>query len=227
MSTDGDRILRNLAIVAAERERRRNDPGLDLRVQAIKRYQHARFEQTYADLLASPRYARAARFFLEELYGPGDFTSRDHQFARIVPGMVRIFPASIVGTVSQLSELHALSEELDTVMALTLSRPDVDPETYRQAWQVTGRPHDRERQIELTIAVGSALDRYVRNPFLGKTLRLMRGPAAAAGLSALQSFLENGFATFSEMRGAEEFLGVIGERERGIAKWLFFRKQGV
>ena len=59
------------------------------------------------------------------------------------------------------------------------------------------------------LAVGSALDRYTRNPLLRASLRLMRGPAAAAGLGALQGFLERGFDTFREMRGAREFLDTV------------------
>ena len=49
----------------------------------------------------------------------------------------------------------------------------------------------------------------------------MRGPAAAAGLGALQGFLERGFDTFREMGGAREFLAVIANRERALAAALF------
>jgi hypothetical protein len=56
---------------------------------------------------------------------------------------------------------------------------------------------------------------------LRHSLRLMRGPARAAGLGALQSFLEAGFDTFRGMRGAEEFLSLIGQRERALAAALF------
>ena len=113
MSILGQTILGHLAQVASQREERRRDVALGRAVDAVKQYQHARFERTYADLLASPRYRRAARFFLEDLYGPHDFTERDAQFARIVPALVRLFPEEIVETVAALSELHALSEQLE------------------------------------------------------------------------------------------------------------------
>ena len=71
------------------------------------------------------------------------------------------------------------------------------------------------------LAVGRALDRYTRNPLLRHSLRLMRTPAKAAGLSALQQFLETGFDTFREMDGADEFLGTIATRERDLAARLF------
>ena len=43
------------------------------------------------------------------------------------------------------------------------------------------------------------------------------GPARAAGLGALQSFLESGFDTFRAMHGAREFLAQIETRERSLA----------
>jgi hypothetical protein len=49
----------------------------------------------------------------------------------------------------------------------------------------------------------------------------MRGPAAAAGLGALQGFLERGFDTFRDMSGAEVFLSTIASRERALAARLF------
>jgi hypothetical protein len=50
---------------------------------------------------------------------------------------------------------------------------------------------------------------------------MMRGPARAAGLSALQGFLENGFDTFLAMRGAQEFLGTVSTREHALLNALF------
>lgn len=197
------------------------DPPLAERVREVKRFQHKRFEHTYGDLLAQPRYAPSARFFLEELYGPGDFTARDEQFARVVPAMVRMFSHDIVSTVANLGELHALSEVLDTAMARALARPDLDADRYGLAWRAVGRTADRERQIVLMLAVGSDLGRYTARSLLRHSLRLMRVPAAAAGLGAMQRFLETGFDTFRQMHDANFFLQTIAERERSLAARLF------
>lgn len=221
MSPEGLSILEHLREVAHERHRRVLDPALAQRTQAVKDYQHRRFARTYADLMAVPRYARAARFFLDDLYGPHDFSDRDDQFARIVPGLVRLFPREIVGTVQSLAELHALSERLDSTMASLLPGLPVDAERYVGAWQGVGHAAERGRQIDLMLRVGQALERYTRNPMLRHSLRLMRGPARAAGLGALQSFLETGFDTFREMQGAADFLRTVAERERALAAALF------
>lgn len=218
---DAHAILDELGRVDAERARREASPVLALHVHAIKAYQQRRFSHTYADLLASERYSSAARFFLDELYGPRDFTQRDAQFARVVPALVRLFPQDIVDVVGTLARLHALSEQLDTAMAGHLIGADVDAARYRAAWQATGEAVERARQIELTLEVGTALDRLVRQPLLRHSLRMMRGPARLAGLADLQAFLERGFDTFRAMRGAEQFLDWVGQRERALVAALF------
>jgi len=180
-------------------------------------------------MLESKRYGAASRFFLDELYGPIDFTQRDHQFARVVPALVKLFPRQIVDAVGALAALHALSEALDTQMGLHLSSmPAATPapvsvtrDAYLRAWQATGRAADRAEQIRLTVSVASQLDRLTRNLLIRKSLQLMRRPAKAAGLAELQQFLEHGFATFRDMKGAAEFIAAIQVRETALAAALF------
>ena len=214
-------ILAHLKVVDAERERRSADPGLNASVVALKAFQQRRFSRTYADLLASARYGAVARFFLDELYGPSDFTRRDKQFARMVPGMVRLFSDEIVATVSTLAELHALSETFDTAMGLQFGDEAITARGYVRAWQRVGRAPDRERQIALTLSLAAALDRLTRKPLLRASLRLMHGPARAAGLHELHRTLEAGFDTFGTMNGAQEFIALVGSRERALAAALF------
>jgi hypothetical protein len=217
----GATILSHLAAVNAERAERGVDTTLAARVEAVKRYQQRRFELTYADLLAHPRYAGASNFFLDELYGPSDFTQRDAQFARIVPGLVKLFPAEVVRTVEALAELHALSERFDTAMGRNIGQEGIDAISYVKAWRECDDVAGREQQIMLMERVGQSLDAITHNPLLHHSLRLMRAPARAAGMSALQAFLESGFDTFRAMRGADEFLALIGSRERALAATLF------
>lgn len=221
MNPQAHAILQLLDRVDAQRARRSADADLAARVLAVKDYQHRRFQHTYADLLAQPRYAGAASFFLEELYGPEDFTRRDAQFRRVVGALVRLFPQEVVLTVRTLGELHALSEELDSEMGRAVPALPVDLEGYVLAWQRVGRPTDRRQQIALMRRVADALDAYTRNPLLRRSLRLMRGPARLAGLGELQRFLESGFDTFGAMHGAQDFLDLIVQREQAVADWLF------
>jgi len=221
MHGPAETLLADLRRVEAERGVRAADPPLAAAVQRLKAYQQRRFETTYADLLGDPRYAAAARFFLEELYGPRDFTRRDAQFARVVPALVRLFPREVVATVQHLAALHALSEELDTQMARRLGAREPGRAVYAELWQAVGQPEQRRRQIELTHRVGLDLDAYTRNPLLRHSLRMMRAPARLAGLDALQRFLESGFDTFRAMHGAQTFLATIVRRETALAERLY------
>jgi hypothetical protein len=214
-------IIQHLDAVRRERERRQVDVHLLQRVLALKAYQQERFRRTYPDLLESERYQPAALFFLQELYGPDDFTQRDEQFARIVGPLVRLFPREILRTVERLTGLHALSERLDTDMACHGPQPGWSRRDYVQAWQAVGCRDDRHQQIELLLDVGSAMDRLTRNPLLRHSLRAMRGPAKSAGLGDLQSFLEAGFDIFKRMRGASEFLSLVRSREETLCARLF------
>ena len=221
MSTTAAAILAHLKTVDAERAKRAAVSGLNERVIGVKAYQQRRFSHSYADLLGSARYGPASRFFLDELYGPSDFTRRDAQFARVVPALVRLFPSEIVDTVATLAELHALSETLDTVMGTQIADALITGIDYIGAWQRTDRSPQRQRQIDLTLEVASRLDRFTRRPLLRNTLRLMRTPARAAGLAELQRFLEAGFDTFRKMNGAQEFVANVDHRERALASELF------
>ena len=214
-------ILTHLQALDAERRRRAADPPLNDKVVALKAYQQRRFALTYADLLASTRYGAAARFFLDELYGPSDFAARDTQFARVAPAIAQLFTDEIAAAIAVLTELHALSEALDSAMALRLATPRISRAGYIRTWQRVARADDRERQIALTLDIAERLDRFTQRPLLRNSIRLMRGPALAVGLSDLHDLLERSFDTFGALQGADEFIALVGARERALAAALF------
>ena len=214
-------IIADLERVHALRKEREADASLEARTAAIKRHQHERFAHDYRALLDNPRYRPAARFFLDELYGPGEFAQRDAEFARVVPAMSRLLPREVMQVVRQLSSLHALTEELDHEMAKALNAEAVDAGSYRRAWSMVGRRADRERQLALLLAIGEGLDRHTREPLIAATLRLMRGPAKAAGLGRLQAFLETGLQAFRQMGDAQAFLATIANTEGRVVDGYF------
>jgi hypothetical protein len=71
------------------------------------------------------------------------------------------------------------------------------------------------------VEVARRLNELTRKPLLRGSLRLMRAPARAAGLSELQRFLESGFDTFRAMGGAAEFITLVESRERALAQTLY------
>ncbi|MFN9506136.1 MAG: FFLEELY motif protein [Rubrivivax sp.] len=217
-----DTILGHLQGVRQERALREAEPELGHRAQQIREYQAERLRSTHADLLGQEQTRPAALFFLDQLYGTQDFVERDAQFARIVPAIVRLFSAEVGTTVAHLAELHALSERLDSAMARAL--PDsslASREAYETAWRVVGLREQRERQLDLVEIIGRALQHYTQHPSLGRALTLMRFPARAAGLHALQQFLETGFDTFARLPSPAAFMQTIVTRERSEMHRLF------
>lgn len=198
-------------------------------LSAVRQLQAMRFRGTYADLLGQGPYRRATRFFLEELYGQRDYTQRDAQFSRIAGTLQRAFPAQLVGTAVALAELHAMTEELDHAMAVAWAAQGTGPsgevERYIAAWQAVGQQERRHTQLDAVVSLGRELQRVTELPGLRFMLRMMRAPAAAAGMSELQTFLEAGFDTFAGMArapgGASAFLGTLEQRERALIVQLF------
>ncbi len=214
------------ALQAVDRLRRQHTDNLLLKQASvdIKRFQARRFQASYADLLQSPRYRTAATFFLYELYGDKDYAERDQQFARIANTIARLFPQAVVNTAAALAQVHALTEHLDDLMAhqwLEASSQDGEYARYIHCWRSVADSATRHRQLEVVQLLGQELDRLTRKPGLRTLLKLMRGPASAAGLSSLQKFLEAGFDAFADMRGADEFLQTIRVRETELIRSLF------
>jgi hypothetical protein len=207
-------------------------PELRLAIQGLKRAQCQRFSRSYADVLVHPDWAGAAQFFLRELYGEQDFSQRDAQFGRIAPSMERLFPAAVLKVATTLTQLHALSEQLDYAMGQALrvqvgaAPSDAQVRAgYASAWRSVGEPKARHQQLALAQSLCTGLTQLTRMPGLRLMLTLMRGPAQAAGLLDLQGFLERGFDTFAKLHrskaGAADFMQVVAERELAWMARLF------
>ena len=221
-------IREHLAQVESLRLRAQGDPTLYSAVRAVKAFQAARFRGTYSDLLFDDRFHDATHFFLSELYGERDFSQRDQQFFRIAGALEKFFPDKVLQTASDLAALHALSERLDFAMAMAWTEQALDQDDsfrYTSAWtQVSSLP-ERLQQLEAVIGIGKELDRLTQLPSLRFALKMMRGPAKAAGLGTLQNFLEAGFDTFAAMarngKLAAQFLNTIQTRENAWITALF------
>jgi hypothetical protein len=221
------KIRQAVARVAALREAEQNEPRLREAVGLIKRIQARRFSGTYSDLLRVGPYAAAARFFLDELYSDRDYSERDAQFARIAGAIERLFPSDVAQAAAGLAELHAMTEELDQAMALAwleMAHVGDDVPRYAAAWRHVGRRTERERQLAVVLEIGQEMIRLTRTRGLRVMLKMMRGPAAAAGLSSLQRFLEAGFDTFGTLArtgAAQDFLRIVSQRKADLITLLF------
>ena len=202
------------------------DAALHAAVVAVKALQARRFAGTYADLLCGGAHSAAARFFLEELYSDKDYAERDAQFARIAGAVQRLFPQQVAATAVALAQLHLLTEQLDHAMGLAwMGIRGTAGGRYVQAWRAVMRREQREEQLRVVLGIGQEMIKLTRTPGLRLMLKMMRGPAAAAGLGSLQGFLETGFDTFGAMArrkgSAEAFLQTVAQREAALIALLF------
>ena len=129
-ATTLDRLYHQLARVAALREQMRAHPEDRQDRDRLRQWQADRLGRTHRDLLESDRYGPAAKFFLADLYGPGDSARRDADVIRVMPTAEKLLPESGIKVLAQAIELDALSEELDYLMVVALRRiGGIDPIT--------------------------------------------------------------------------------------------------
>jgi hypothetical protein len=218
-------LRRHLAAAKALRAGANADPRMAQDRLRLRAWQADRLAATYRDLLDSERYRAAARFFLTDLYGPKDFSERDHEVERILPTMAATLPAAGIRTIALAIEVDALSEELDAAMVAELRRAramaKIGGKAYAEAYRRCGRREQRELQLRLIGKIGEALAALVRKPLVHAALRIMRGPARLAGLAELHQFLEDGYDAFHGMGDPSEFLETVATREEIILRQLF------
>ncbi|MDT3735870.1 MAG: hypothetical protein ROZ00_06585 [Denitratisoma sp.] len=218
-------LRRHLGQAKALRAAVTADPRMAADRLRLRAWQADRLAATYRDLLDSERYRDAARFFLTDLYGPKDFSERDHEVERILPTLSATLPAAGIRTIALAIEVDALSEEFDAAMVAELRRAramaKITEKAYAEAYRRCGKRAQRELQLRLIGEIGEALAALTRKPLIHAALRLMRGPAKLAGLAELHMFLEDGYNAFHRMGDPTEFLDTVATREAAILRQLF------
>ena len=190
--------------------------------QLLQQWQCQRLAKSYTDLISQESYRPACAFFLDELYGGMDFLKRDQEVARVMSVMVRLLPGNALFALANAFELQALSLELDMDMAERLDSTgaaELDVASYGAIYRSIGKRDLRERQILLIKDLGNELSKLVHKGLVVRLIRLMRGPAHAAGFGVLQSFLESGVLSFRQLEDPVYFINTIHERE-----WLSMQK---
>ena len=198
-----------------------DDPAARRRLAELQRWQSQRLLRSHADLRADPRYRIAVEFFFNELYGGTDPTARDRDLQRVHRVMERLLPTEALRALMLAIELEILSQELDADVVRNLPAGPITVESYAAGYRGAGRRPDRERQIELLGVIGGFLDAVVKKPIIRALVHFARRPAHAAGFGAMQEFLERGLDAFEAMRGADEFLATLREREWRAMERMF------
>ncbi|MCA9923093.1 MAG: hypothetical protein KC421_12015, partial [Anaerolineales bacterium] len=154
---------------------------LPLALATLRTWQSERLAVTHQDLLQHKQFGPACRFFLTDVYAPQDFSERDEDILHVYQAMKRIMPAPIMRTLNLVIALNELTNQLDNqlvqVMVDDLQLTDaITSEMYAEAYRICDNYADRVRQINLIVDVGGSVNKLVRLPFVGLTLRLAHTP---------------------------------------------------
>ncbi|MFT6899177.1 MAG: hypothetical protein ACJA13_003610 [Paraglaciecola sp.] len=190
-------------------------------ITAVQDWQSQRMLATHEAMLHQPRYAPALHFFVQQVYGPQDFSQRDQDIARLVPKLGKYLPTSILVSLGDALQLNALSFELDCAMANKLRTQDIDRQHYAAAYRSCNNQPQRQQQIKLLQALGNNLAAAVAIKGISTLLMLSRGPAKKAGLQVLHQFLQQGYKTFKRLGKVDDFILPIVHREQQLMNDLF------
>lgn len=203
-------------------QKRALSPGLAL----LRQWQVNRLAGTYSDLIKKPRYTRAAKFFMNDIYAPKDFSQRDNDLEYLYDVMSSVLPRFLLTLVENTVELNNLSNLLDRKLLEAMEndlnlKDEITPEMYTEAYRICDNYDDRALQIALILEIGRQVDFSTRIPLVGTALRLAGGPAKRSGWGDVHDFLERGYNAFKRMKGANEFLSTVKRREMYILDRIF------
>lgn len=192
----------------------------------LRNWQVARLAATHADLLASPEYGSAARFFLTDIYAAKDFSRRDADMQEFYAFLKRILPSQAVNVLAQAVEINNLTNALDDALLEAVTHQlgienQFTQEQYEAAYRRCDNYDDREHQIDLIVDIGYHIDRLHRIPLVGTTLRLAGPPARRLGWGELHDFLERGYEAWKPIRNVRPFLEKIETREKTILDRIY------
>jgi len=190
----------------------------------LQQWQRERLTDSYRDLASQGNSRPACDFFLNELYGGLDFLERDQEMNKVMPLMERFLPGNALMSLASAFELQAISLEFDVEMARILYARGVvelDVPEYGSLYRACGKRAVREKQIQLILQIGIDLADLVGKRLISGLVRLLRGPAHAAGFGALQEFLESGLVSFRKLDDPVLFMDTIYRREWSSMQKLF------
>lgn len=195
--------------------------NLNEKIRDLQTWQTKRLLITHADLWQAKRFKPAMQFFIDELYGPKDFSQRDSELARVVPKMAKLLPEKALLSLEAALKLNALSLELDLALVTHLGQDTLNRDSYFNCYRACENQSKREEQIQLLEDLGIDLAQVVKISGISAILMLSRKPAKVAGVKSLHEFLEKGFKSFKKLGNVNDFIDPIINRERAMLHALF------
>jgi hypothetical protein len=189
-------------------------------IKVVQSWQCKRLLVSHQHMYQQQRFRPAVEFFINELYGPNDFSQRDKDIARIVPKMSTFLPQKALQSLASALHLNTLSFELDFELAKKLVNTEINSDTYAKAYISCDNLANRQQQIDYIRTLGNDLADVVKMKGIASLLYISRKPAKMAGVLALHEFLEKGFKSFKNLGNVEDFITPLVNKEREIMQQL-------
>ena len=219
MSDSTKQIIRHLHGISTMQEIAEK-AGLMTSICAVQTWQCKRLLASHQHMYQQKRFKPAVEFFIDELYGPNDFSQRDQDIARIVPKMSKFLPEKALQSLASALHLNTLSFELDFDLARKLADAEVNRDTYAKAYASCDNLATRQQQIDYIRILGNDLADVVRMKGISSLLFISRKPAKMAGVLALHEFLEKGFKSFKNLGNVQDFIIPVVNKEQEIMQQL-------
>jgi hypothetical protein len=219
MSDSTKQIIRHLHGISTMQEIA-DKAGLIPTIRAVQAWQCKRLLVSHQHMYQQKRFQPAVEFFINELYGPNDFSQRDQDIARIVPKMSKFLPEKALQSLASALHLNTLSFELDFGLANKLVDTEINRESYAKAYVSCDNLNVRQQQIDYIRTLGNDLAEVVKMKGISSLLFISRKPAKMAGVLALHEFLEKGFKAFKNIGNVEDFIIPVVNKEHQIMQQL-------
>ena len=193
--------------------------------ERLTTWQHDYLLPFFSDLFVHEGYEEAVEFVVSDLSGT-NIASRDRDIERAAPIFIRLLPTRALQTLATGAEMNARVLDINLALCRQLARngdfPDaLSEDVYHAALQEVATLDECIEIIRILGKLGENLDKLVRVPLIGGTLRAMRGPAHAMGYGALHGFLEAGFTTFRAIPNVPDFLDLVLGRSTAVFEQAF------
>jgi hypothetical protein len=185
--------------------------------RALQAFQAARLNATYTDLKNDPQYEKIGAFFFEKLYAPEDFSFRDASIKKLQKMLKGKVYKGMVSAVSQVIELHELSDRLDDRMVADMLAagigPDMTMDQYQAIYRGLDNYDERVYQINLSTEVTRAFHRLSRKWIVALSLKTVRTTAHMIGMGKIIDFIYEGYEGFRVIKSIDFFVDTVLERE--------------
>lgn len=196
--------------------------------RALQAFQSARLNDTYADLKNDPEYDKIGHFFFEMLYAPEDFSFRDASIKKLHKLLKGKVYKGMVTAVTQVIELHELSDMLDDRMVermiATNVGENIEMDQYQEIYRSLDNYDQRIYQIKLSTKVTRAFHKLSKKWVVALSLKTVRSAAHIIGMGKIIDFIYEGYNGFQSIDNIDFFVETVEQRETAWHDEIWYGK---